>query len=104
MTHTPGPWHREGTAVYVPYEEEQRHGATIDLIATVERMPSHPNHEGDAALIAAAPAMLAALELFERMNFAGECQMCGGGYGEAEHVADCVALAIRAAIAQAKGE
>jgi len=55
--HTPGPWMLDDGLVYVPLAAPDRHGATIYAIATIEE-----SNEANARLIAAAPAMLAALE------------------------------------------
>ena len=55
-THTPGPWHTQGCTIYAGKNRVAQTWDTCDDLPT-------PTMEADADLIAAAPDLLAALEL-----------------------------------------
>ena len=55
-THTPGPWHTQGCTIYAGKNRVAQTWDTCDDLPT-------PTMEADADLIAAAPELLAALEL-----------------------------------------
>ena len=56
QTHTPGPWHTQGCTIYAGKNRVAQTWDTCDDLPT-------PTMEADADLIAAAPELLAALEL-----------------------------------------
>ena len=93
--YTPGPWvvaEYAGDVTMIEHHESTGYGFRQTLIARV--LPVSEDAEGNAALLAAAPDMLAALELAaERL----EISNCEGEEGE--HLAT-----IRAAIAKARGD
>lgn len=106
---TPGPWHTEPDLDHIehhPYHDNryicsgdgETQGRDWSIIA---RMTDHPQQAGNAALIAAAPDLLAALQAL----FA-ECAMIHryGGEANNQREADAAIAAGRAAIAKATGE
>lgn len=86
MTHTPGPWHVDGL---------DKVRADKQLVARVA--PWHHYMEYNARLIAAAPALLEALEAITRKFYA----VCDDESGVDD---DPIYLNAEAAIALAKGE
>lgn len=98
MKHTPGPWSvsKLATPEHSPEFAVYADGSPRDIARVIGG-----NSEADAALIAAAPKMLAALEALFR-----ECVMIHTRYGEFcnRKEADAAIKAGLDAIAEAKGE
>ncbi len=95
-TPTPGPWHLDPNGYVWAYGPEQPSkllpGVTEKRSVTIANLQSNPNIRGDMSLIAAAPAMLAALR--------GILRVCEAGDPQAAQYAKTAAAA---AIAKAEG-
>lgn len=116
IKHTPGPWNEDHG-----YITEQATGRPVALICNPAgadrelvawpkevraRVPGDYEANHNSRLIAAAPAMLAALEgmLEQEQNMAGECGWCFlSPFGQCERPT-CPGVIARAAIAKARGK
>lgn len=98
--HTPGPWTVIDKPGYYQTIRTDNH-----VIADVRMIGGYPYNSGDAALIAAAPELLEALELAEQ-HLAAMHQITSETYGPetlSQKYTESLDI-IRTAIAKAKGE
>ena len=109
--HTPGPWKTSNMAPGIVYAETG--GRRDELVCTAYRR-DNDEHKANAALIASAPDLLAALRnlLDHTCGTDSFCEWCerhapkdheGSLTGPIPHVSDCLRLAAERAIAKAEG-
>lgn len=103
MAHTPGPWHtaKRAGGLAIEHREEKSYGWLQHEVALVYPLAEADRGTGaaNAALIAAAPDLLEALQCLMSQTIEMD-EKYGVALSEGEHEA---ALLARAAIAKAKG-
>ena len=108
MTHTPGPWSVAenlfgNTASYEVYSNAETKSGKGGYTRICQITPR--DQKSNAALIAAAPYMLEALEevvaITENLQV---CPFCGAVKGVQSHRPDCLSHEINATIRKARGE
>lgn len=99
MTHTPGPWH------WVEYDGD-RELVTVDGTAVVYHAASWPLHDANETLIAAAPELLAALEMMMPVlgRIWGDDALVAAMPQDVRDRFYAAGDAVRTAIAKAKGQ